>query len=82
MASTHKQVKLYTCIGENFVDTCNVGHCGETRTLKEWIEVIFGAKADKAFEFFDGDKDTEIIEYLFRYYGKRLKKSSAKEMVK
>ena len=65
---------LYICIGENFVENCNIGHCGQTHTLDKWLELLFAGKVEQAKDYFKGASDKEVVEYLFINKGKRLKK--------
>lgn len=66
--------KLYQCIGENWVEGVRFGYCGESHTLKKWIEKLWGERAKEAIEYFDGDSDKDIIAYIRQYCGKTLVK--------
>lgn len=66
---------LYICVGENYRGACRMGFCGDTHTLKKWIELLFPNNIEQALNFFIDDKDTEITDYLYRNKGKRLKKA-------
>ena len=66
-----KKIKLYECIGENFCDGWRVGYCGEIHSLNDWLNILFPGK--NAVEYFKGDSDSYILEYIFNICGKRLK---------
>lgn len=72
---------LYQCVGENFRDNVRMGHCGKTHTLTEWIKILFPNEIQKALEYFDGYKDSQIVTYLFNYKGKRLKKVKKGDLI-
>lgn len=65
--------KLYQCVGENFKNGVNIGFCGDVHTLDKWIELLFADKPEQAKEFFSGDSDKYICDYILTYKGKRLK---------
>lgn len=55
-------MKKYYAVGFNFInDNISCGHVGETRTLSEWIKLFYG---DKGVEFFKGDIDKYILQYI------------------
>ena len=66
--------KLYKYIGENWVEGVKFGCCGETHTLKKWIEKLWRHRAKEALEYFDGDSDKNIVAYIRQYCGKTLVK--------
>lgn len=61
--------KLYVCVGENYTPFCQMGYCGDVKTLDGWIDCLFDTKKS----WFDGDTPKEIIDYIYKYCGKRLK---------
>ena len=68
----NKRTKAYICVGENYVEQYfkkEMGMCGDIKTLDMWIDGLFGEK--KAY--FDGYTNKEILEYIYKNCGKRLK---------
>ena len=62
--------KLYICKGENYTERFRIGFCGDIKTLNEWLECLFGNKKS----WFEGDTHQEIIDYIYKYCGKRLER--------
>jgi len=64
--------KQYTCIGENFAHGARMGACGETRTLMGWLVHLTGRSEEFLREYFSGFPDSNVAEYIYTNYGKRL----------
>jgi len=62
----------YMCVGENFIDNVKIGYCGDVHSLQDWLIILFPGK--NAIEYFAGDQAQTIIDYIYRYKGKRLEK--------
>lgn len=62
--------KTYICIGENYREDTKLGYCGDVHSLEKWLEILFPS-AD-AVEYFKGDSEKEIIDYIYKNKGKRL----------
>mgnify|MGYP006916063010 CR=1 FL=1 len=70
-----KDNMVYICIGENFVDGVEIGDCGCVKTLIGWLTYLFpNVSRDKLQEYFDGDSNSEVIAYILKNKGKRLKR--------
>lgn len=65
--------KQYLCVGENFRDDIKIGFCGDVHSLKSWIELLFPNNAEQALDFFKNDRNSEVLDYLYKFKGKRLK---------
>ena len=61
----------YTCYGENYKESVKLGYCGDTKTLKEWIDTFYTEQ--KREEMYNRCNDY-IIEMLYFGFGKALKK--------
>ncbi len=61
----------YTCVGENFKECVDVGYCGDTKTLKEWIDEFYNMQ--KREKIYNCCNDY-IIEMIYFTFGKVLKK--------
>ena len=72
-----KTVRLYQCIGANFTENYSADHVGEVHTLSRWLEILFPGK--DAEKFFDGYTDAEVVSYILKMCGKRLKKFDGAE---
>lgn len=65
-----KAIKTYLAVGYNFInDNISCEYVGETRTLKEWIKLLYG---DKGLEYFDGWTDKEVLNYIRQNAGYHL----------
>lgn len=65
-----KYKKTYICIGEKYREDTKLGYCGVVHSLEKWLEILFPS-AD-AVEYFKGDSEKEIIDYIYKNKGKRL----------
>ncbi len=65
----------YLCVGENFSDNSRIGDCGDVRSLIGWLTHITHRDATFLADFFDGFTDKEVCEYIYKNFGKRLKKA-------
>lgn len=63
---------MYRCVGENFIDNVKIGYCGDVHSLQDWLIILFPGKNAK--DYFAGDQAQTIIDYVYRYKGKRLEK--------
>lgn len=61
----------YICDGENFKQGIEVGYCGDTKTLKEWIDEFYNDKKREEMYHYCNDY---IIEMIYFTFGKRLEK--------
>lgn len=68
--------RVYLCIGANWVNGYSAGMCGEAHTLGEWLDVLFPTK--NAREYFTGDTEKSIIDYIYTNTGKRLERIKRK----
>lgn len=64
--------KVYIAQGQNYVEPYFFkASCGDVKSLKQWIECLFG---EKGVLFFDGYSDKEVVEYIKKNYGVRIMK--------
>lgn len=61
----------YKCKGEIFKDNVNFGYCGDIKSLKKWIDVLYPMK--KREEMYNYCNDY-IIKSIYFAFGKRLEK--------
>lgn len=61
----------YTCYGENFKECVPVGYCGDTKTLKEWIDEFYDEQKREDMYSYCNDY---IIEMIYFAFGKALEK--------
>lgn len=64
--------KIFLCTGENFKDGFSIGYCGSSRSLEQWVKELYKDKAEKLLGWELTEK--ELLQYLYEYAGKRLKK--------
>lgn len=65
----------YICIGENFFPNTEIGDCGETKALIEWLEHLYPhSSRDELYDYFKSDSNAEIVAYILKNKGKRLEK--------
>lgn len=69
--------ETYLCTGENFKDNAPIGDCGDTRTLIGWLEHLCPGKDREELEQFFDDSYTnkDVVDYIYRSWGKRLVKA-------
>lgn len=66
--------ELYMCISENFRDNAPIGDCGDTKTLMQWLVHLSRKDEDFLNQYFDDRYlNKDIVEYIYRSWGKRLK---------
>lgn len=64
------KTKRYLARGYNFSPGWKTSaYVGEVRTLPEWINLFWG---QKGLDFFKGDTDKNIVEYIREHTGYRL----------
>lgn len=63
---------VYMCIGENHGYTARMGCCGECMTLIGWLQMLTGRSAEFLSEYFEGFQNAEVVEYIYKNFGKRL----------
>jgi hypothetical protein len=63
---------LYLCVGICQIPPIagRIGDCGVTHTLREWLDLLYPGK--NAVEFFSGDDEKSIIDYLLNNADHRL----------
>lgn len=66
------------CVGENFNNSAHapIGDCGGIRSLIGWAEHLYPKKTkEELMDFFRDDyTGADIVDYIYRSAGKRLKK--------
>lgn len=65
-------IKLYQCVGANYTEKYSADRVGEAHTLSQWLEILFPGK--DAESYFDGYSDAEVVSYIMKNCGKRLKR--------
>lgn len=68
-----KGQKTYICIGENFKDNAPIGDVGDAKSLIEWLKQFSRKSEDELNEFFADYTNAEVVAYILRSWGKRLK---------
>ena len=73
-AKTRDRNQLYMCTGESFRHNAQIGDCGDTRTLMEWLLRFYPDKDEEELNrFFDESyTNTDICKYVHGSVGKRL----------
>ena len=67
--------KLYRCVGENYMPyCCDLGFCGDTHTLKAWIEILFADDEGYTLNLLSKYTEHAIVEYIRIHRGKTLLK--------
>ena len=61
--------KTFICVRQNIKNGIKEGLAGDTHTLQEWIDILYGAKGTL---YFDAAPEKEIIDYIRDFGGKRL----------
>ena len=61
--------KTFICVGESIKNGIKQGLAGDTHTLQEWIDILYGSKGTF---YFDAAPEKEIIDYIRDFGGKRL----------
>ena len=64
-----KEKKRFICVSESIRNGIKQGFCGDTHTLQEWIDILYGSKGTF---YFDSAPEKEIIDYIRDFGGKRL----------
>lgn len=65
--------KLYMCTGESFKHNAPIGDCGDVKSLMEWLKQFSHKDEDELSRFFDDHfTNKDIVEYIYRSWGKRL----------
>lgn len=68
------KTKLYDAVGVNYMPPYFWrAYCGDVMTLEKWIECLFCDNLEKAKQYFDGFTDKEILDYIYKNCGFRLK---------
>lgn len=64
------------CVGENFKDNAPIGDCGDIKSLMGWLKHLTKKDDEEWLNTFFDDSYTnkDVVDYIYRSYGKRLKK--------
>ena len=64
--------RKFLCRGANERHGYTLNMVGDIHTLGEWLDILFPNK--NARDYFDGDAEKSILEYLLANTGKRLER--------
>lgn len=66
--------KMYLCVGENIKESVPIGNCGDAKKLISFLMICFPGKQESFIrDYFDGDEEKQVLEYILKNGGKRLK---------
>lgn len=66
---------LYICVGENFGFPCRIGYCGDVHSLIKWLCILLPDKTEEFIsDYFKGESNQYCLDYIYKTFGKRLKK--------
>lgn len=69
-----KNNKKWQCVGANYLGRYTANMVGEIHGIEEWLKLLFPQYSpEKIITFFDGYTEKEIVSYIKKNCGKRLK---------